>query len=217
MKLEYLGLREEMYDDLMTSGELTYRFLCDGEKTREESFYFLGPDRDTSIFMGIDRLRCVGDLRDADFILNTGTREYDETIEDYEDVLRCGLEYGLPMLCANPDQVVVVGCRNVICAGMLARIYGEMGGSVLFWGKPYREIYEWSLLRAGVRERGRVLAVGDNLRTDIRGAMMMGFASIFLPLGIHRGEVGCGDDEGILGFCEGLGIMPSYMMEGLWW
>ena len=215
LQLEFLGLQEDMYDDLMTSGELTHRFLQ--EHLRIETFYFLGPERDTNIFMGLERLKRVHEIMDANFILNTGTESYEDTVADYEPLLWTGLEYGLPMLCANPDQVVVIEDKCVICAGMLAQRYIDMNGTVYFWGKPYREIYEWSLSQTKGVTPDRVIAIGDNLRTDIQGAVMMGFSSILLPSGIHSEELEKGDDKSLLSLCERLGTHPCYVMETLTW
>ena len=89
------------------------------------------------------------------------------------------------MVCANPDLEVIRGGRRIICAGALAKRYEELGGDVLYYGKPYRPIYDSCLHLIGDPDPARVLAIGDSLRTDIAGAVGMGMASILVLGGIH--------------------------------
>jgi HAD superfamily hydrolase (TIGR01459 family) len=82
---------------------------------------------------------------------------------------------GLKLLCANPDIVVDRGERREWCAGALARLYTEMGGESLYFGKPYPPIYDLARRRLAalgkdVGEAG-ILAIGDGIATDIAGAM----------------------------------------------
>ena len=44
---------------------------------------------------------------------------------------------GLKLLCANPDIVVDRGTTREWCAGALARLYTQMGGESLYFGKPH--------------------------------------------------------------------------------
>jgi HAD superfamily hydrolase (TIGR01459 family) len=127
----------------------------------------------------------VDSLIDADFILNTGPWEDGETIADYESKLVAGVEHGLKMICANPDLEVIRGGRRIICAGALAQRFEELGGNVLYYGKPYPPIYDSCLHLIGNPEPRRVLAIGDSLRTDIAGAAGMGMDSILVLGGIH--------------------------------
>ena len=67
------------------------------------------------------------------------------------------------------------GDRLIYCAGAIAELYRELGGEVIFYGKPHRPIYERALALAA--EHGgheikldRVLAIGDSVRTDLAGA-----------------------------------------------
>jgi HAD superfamily hydrolase (TIGR01459 family) len=102
---------------------------------------------------------------------------------------------GLFMLCANPDLVVERGDERVYCAGAIADLYGTLGGDVLYAGKPHRPIYEAALAKA-VAARGtaalpaRTLAIGDSLRTDMRGAQALGIDGLFVSGGIHAAELG---------------------------
>ena len=97
----------------------------------------------------------------------------------------------MTMICANPDIVIHRGDTLIYCAGALAVRYEELGGPVLYAGKPHRPIYDRALALAG-QARGaaidarRVLAIGDGMRTDIIGAARAGLDALFVTGGIHR-------------------------------
>jgi HAD superfamily hydrolase (TIGR01459 family) len=132
----------------------------------------------------------------------------------------------LLMVCANPDIVVERGDTLVYCAGALADVYATLGGEVLFCGKPYAPIYELALatatrLRGGkMPARGRVLAIGDSVRTDLTGASAFGLDCLFVTSGIHAEHYGSREtpDLGALNalFADS-GVAPRAVMRGLAW
>jgi HAD-superfamily class IIA hydrolase, TIGR01459 len=190
-QLARLGVARGQYDHVLSSGEAVHLELA--RRTDPfyaklgRQFYHMGPERDENVFEGLD-LTPV-DIGHADFILNTGPWDFNETVEDYVPRLERALARNLPMVCANPDLVVIRQGRPVVCAGALAVRYAEMGGVVSTRGKPDPAIYDVALEMLGV-PRGRVLAVGDALHTDIKGANASGIASVFVTQGIHAGELG---------------------------
>ena len=110
-----------------------------------------------------------------------------------EGALVSAMPLGLTLVCANPDIVVERGDRLIYCAGAIAELYRELGGEVIFYGKPHRPIYERAMAIAQER-RGtatplsRVLAIGDSVRTDLTGAHGFGIKCLFVMRGIHAGE-----------------------------
>ena len=193
-----MGLSEDLYPHIMSSGEATWR----GLKDRRETWFdgvgdrclHIGPERDANLFDETS-LVPVASVADADFILNTGPWEDGETVGDYEDRLVAGADCGLKMICANPDLEVIRGGQRIICAGALAKRYEELGGDVLYYGKPYPPIYHSCLHLLGDPDPGRVLAIGDSLRTDIAGAAGMGMDSILVLGGIHGEALTNGDSR----------------------
>jgi HAD superfamily hydrolase (TIGR01459 family) len=193
--MEGMGLPAALYPHIMSSGEATWL----GLKERRETWFdgvgmrclHIGPARDESLFeeTGLER---VGSVAEADFIVNTGPWEDGETVADYDDRLIAGAARGLKMVCANPDLEVIRGGRRIICAGALARRYEELGGDVLYYGKPYRPIYDSCLHMLGDPDPGRTLAIGDSLRTDIAGAAGAGMDSILVVGGLHGEEFTAG-------------------------
>lgn len=187
--MDGMGLPPSLCHHIMSSGEATWR----GLKERRDAWFdgvgdrclHIGPERDANLFDGTS-LVPVGSVGEADFILNTGPWIDGETVSDYEDRLVAGVKSGLKMICANPDLEVIRGGQRIICAGALAKRYEELGGDVLYYGKPYPPIYDNCLHLIGDPDPVRVLAIGDSLRTDIAGATGMGMDSILVLGGIHR-------------------------------
>ena len=129
------------------------------------------------------------------------------------------------MVCANPDVVVERGDRLVYCAGALADLYATMGGEVLYAGKPYRPIYDMALKRAeeaAGREvpLERVLAIGDSMRTDLKGAHTAGIDFLFVTAGIHAEELGGRgkpDPAALASAFLAAGEVPKAVMRQLVW
>ncbi len=154
----------------------------------------MGPTRDDNMLEGIDLVR-VGDIAGAEFILNTGPSEWDETVAQYEPLLRAARARDLPMICANPDLVVIHQGRRSICAGAVAQRYEAMGGRVRWHGKPFPSVYATCFALLEIEDRRRILAVGDSLRTDIAGANAAGIDSLLVTGGIHAEEFALGPGE----------------------
>jgi HAD superfamily hydrolase (TIGR01459 family) len=188
-QLRKLGIADDTYDAIVSSGDLTRLFVADhpGKK-----IFWLGPERDNSIYRGLDPV--IGPLEQADYIICTGLFDDEtESAEDYRAMMLQALERKLPLICANPDIVVERGDRLIYCAGAIAELYRELGGEVIFYGKPHRPIYERAMQLAAER-RGhaaalnRVLAIGDSVRTDLAGAHGFGIDLLFVTRGIHSEE-----------------------------
>nr|WP_173983350.1 TIGR01459 family HAD-type hydrolase [Magnetospirillum sp. SS-4] len=191
-QLGRLGIARDLYDEVMSSGEAVHLEL---ERRTDPAFaalgrrlYHLGPERDRNVFEGLD-YRPAG-LDEADFVLNTGPVDLTESVADYQDALDRALARRLPMVCANPDHVVIRQGSRVTCAGAIAERYADMGGAVVWRGKPDPAIYDLALARLGVADRKRVCAVGDALHTDIKGARLAGFDAVLVTGGIHAEELG---------------------------
>jgi HAD superfamily hydrolase (TIGR01459 family) len=185
-QLRKLGVADETYDAIVSSGDLTRHYVADhpGRKV-----FWLGPERDTSIYRGLDP--ALAPLEEADYIVCTGLLD-DETekAEDYRAMMTRARERKLPLICANPDIVVERGDRLIYCAGAIAELYRELGGEVIFYGKPHRPIYQRAIELASERrghavQLSRVLAIGDSVRTDLAGAHGFGIDCLFVTRGIH--------------------------------
>ena len=220
-QLERLHVPRETYDAMVSSGDVT-RGVIEGR--RSETLYHLGPERDRSVFGGLT-VR-FAPLASADYVVCTGLEDDEvETPDDYRERLELMLKRRLFMVCGNPDVVVERGPRLVYCAGALADLYVTMGGAVLYAGKPYRPIYEMALKKAEAATGRsvalkRVLALGDSVRTDIKGAHELGVDFLFVTAGIHAEELGGRerpDAAALQGVFAAAGQVPKAMMRQLVW
>ena len=187
-KMADLGITPDLYDHLMSSGEEAHRHLatrpCPWYQRLGRRLYHLGPPHDAVMREGIDA-EVVDRVAEADFVLNTGPAVGATTLDAVEPDLHAAAARGLPMICANPDLVVQRGALHELCAGAVARRYEDLGGAVVYHGKPYPRIYETCFALLGEGARARIAAVGDSLRTDVAGAQAVGIDSIFVTSGIH--------------------------------
>ena len=208
------------WDRLVTSGDVTRALIAE---THHKLAYHTGWQSDRAVFEGLG-VELVDEAR-ADLVVATELNDYrSETPEQYRPLLRRFAERGLPFVCGNPDLVVHVGEDLLPCAGSLAVIYEELGGRVAWAGKPYRPAYDLALAAAtqvrGGRpiEADRVLVIGDAVRTDLAGARLMGFDSLFIAGGIHRDETMRGgevDPAGLAKVLDGLTVRPVAAMAAL--
>jgi HAD superfamily hydrolase (TIGR01459 family) len=196
--LDKLGVPRAAYDDVVTSGETARSVLAARQGAR---VYHVGPERDLPIYFGLHIE--FSDEEECDLVSCTGLFDDErETPDDYIDSMREWQERGVPMLCVNPDIVVERGNRLVWCAGALAERYREMNGETIVVGKPYAPIYERALERIAelVGEpipKSAVLAIGDGVDTDVRGAVGQGIDVLFATGGIHAGVFGPRDNPDI--------------------
>lgn len=189
-QLAAIGVPADAWDRVVTSGDVTRELIAEGPRR----IFHLGPDRDLTIYDGLD-VEIVEEF-EADAVVSTGFFDDEtETPEDYADMLRRFRSRDLPFICANPDIVVERGDRLIWCAGALGRDYAQLGGRTLISGKPHRPIYE-AASAAAAEVLGRpvpaaeVLAIGDGILTDVKGAAMYGIDVLYVSAGIHARDYG---------------------------
>ncbi len=185
-QLDALHVPKDAYDRIITSGDLVQEWLLAHPNTR---IWHIGPTRDLPLFEGAGVTLTSAD--DAEAIVCTGPYDDENDTPDmYRDTLMQAVQRGLVFVCANPDLVVERGTKLIYCAGALADLYQELGGTVLYMGKPHAAIYHQAVLALsqltqqdlGARD---ILAIGDAVRTDLKGAALMGMDALFVASGIH--------------------------------
>ena len=216
--LDVLKAPRDAWDRLVTSGDVTRDLVAEGPRR----IFHIGADSDLGLYEGLD-VELVEEF-EASGVVCTGLFDDEtETPADYADMLRRLRARNLPFICANPDIVVEYGGRLMWCAGALARDYAQLGGRTLIAGKPHAPIYD-AALRAVSDAAGRtvaperVLAIGDGLLTDVKGAVANGMDALFITAGIHAGEYGDADAPDPLRlatFLDGHGLRPAAMMPRL--
>lgn len=221
-QLADLGLARDAYDTIVTSGDVTRQRLLDKGVSK---IIHLGPDRDHSLYEGTG-IELVEDPAEAGMIVCTGlVDDTTETPEDYHPRLKELKAHGLAMICANPDIVVERGNSLIWCAGALARDYAAFGGEVTILGKPFAPIYESAItelnaLLEAPADKREILAIGDGLPTDIKGAVAQDLDVLFITAGIHAADFGATeapDEAKIIARLEAEGLRARAAMARLAW
>jgi len=211
-RIAEIGIARTLYDELLSSGEATWRWLKQGGPGGKMFFPIMAA-RDASTLDGL-AFEKAESIETADFILNTGVESANDKVEDFENILRAGAARGLPMVCANPDLVVIHRGKAEICAGAIALRYEQLGGPVQYFGKPHPPIYRDCFALLGVSDRRHILAVGDSLRTDIAGANAADIDGLLVLGGIHQEELTEGDLESVI---ERQGVIPTAAVPVFRW
>jgi HAD superfamily hydrolase (TIGR01459 family) len=219
--LDRFGVPRTAYDGIVSSGDVTRALVAARAGQR---LFHIGPPRDLPIFDGLDAP--IAPLESADYAVCSGlTDDTVETPQDYHELIERMRVRGLPMICANPDVVVERGDKLVYCAGAIADLYAATGGEVIFAGKPYRPIYDQALAIAQAAHGApvahhRIVAIGDSVRTDLKGAAAFGIDCVFVTAGIHAEELGGRDKPNAAALSDifaAAGLFPKAVMRQLAW
>ena len=220
-----MGIARNLYGGVLSSGEVTWQEFMDRKDPAfsniGNSVYHIGPQRDVSVIEGTG-ITIKKRLDECDFILNTGPVELEHELNDYKLILSEALVLKLPMVCANPDKVVVRDGQKVICAGMIAGYYEEIGGKVIYRGKPDPSVYDYAVSMLDVSNRERVAIIGDSLDTDIAGANASNIKSIWCTGGIHAKELEINYGDVVsqnlsMRLIEKYGFFPWATIPGFYW
>ena len=177
--LKKLGMDNKILENVYTSGEAALSYLK--KNHFEEIFYHIGPPRDFDLFNNFEKKK-TKDIKLSSYILCTGLfDDHDNDLNYYKNLLLNHVSKKL--ICTNPDLIVHKGSVEELCAGSVAKVFEDLGGEVIYFGKPHKEVYNMCF-----SSNEKVLAIGDNLRTDIKGANNLKIDCIFITEGVHRKE-----------------------------
>ena len=185
--LKKMGLDEKKAQQVYTSGQAALDQL---KNMNLKSFFHIGPPRDFDLFKTFESQKSEK-IDSSEFLLLTGLFDDHKTdLKFYEKLL---LDHTKKkMICTNPDLVIDRGNVREFCAGTIAKIFEKLGGEVKYFGKPYPEVYKKAFNNLGNK---KVICIGDNLNTDIKGANLQNFDSLLINNGIHKNEVSNGIKE----------------------
>jgi HAD superfamily hydrolase (TIGR01459 family) len=224
-QLKVIGLSPKLWDDMVTSGDVTLTQLEERLNTLGPCGYFLGQKGHKPTFESVKGIVEVHIPDEADFIFNAGPEDLTENLESYKKNLENAAAKKTPMICANPDVEVIHGGRRILCAGALAKVYEEMGGEVSYSGKPYKQAYDQAFKALGSTiPTNQVLALGDSLENDIQGALNAGIDSALLLTGIHSDAVerlktlsNLTTEKALETLFQKHKFTPTYVMPSLFW
>jgi HAD superfamily hydrolase (TIGR01459 family) len=222
-QLRMLGVPDSAWSGFVTSGDATRYALAE---RAPGPAWAIGPARDASLYDGTG-VAFAETLDGAAFVSATGLFDDEvETPEDFRDRLTVCAARGLLMICANPDIVVQRGDKMIYCAGALAALYETLGGKVLMAGKPHAPIYaaayaEAERLAGGPLPKDKMLAIGDGLPTDVKGAANEGLPVLFIASGIHAADTMTSDGQlhpdRLAALLTGAGAKADFAAAALRW
>jgi HAD superfamily hydrolase (TIGR01459 family) len=204
--LQKMGMDEKIRDHVFTSGEAALRYLK--KFNSSEKFFHIGPPRDFDLFVDFKNNQSKL-VSNSQYLLCTGLfDEHDKDLNYYKELLEKHINK--KMICTNPDLIVDRGNLRELCAGSVAMVFEKMGGEVVYFGKPYPEVYNNSINNL----KKKILSIGDNLNTDIKGANLLNYDSLLISNGVHRQEI---RDKGIEEVSKQYEVVVNYMQSDLKW
>ena len=191
------GYDKNHFKEIITSGEMIWKSLVN-ESFKEtqnlgKNFYHIAnnaKDNNIEFLSGLEKFIPVNSVENSNFILGCTPFESSKVI-DYIPILNCALKKNIPFICANPDYDTLDGNTGKLefCVGTISKLYQNMGGKTFYLGKPSKEIYNEAIKSQKNVKKSRILAIGDSLYHDIKGANNFGIDSLLITSkGIHKGS-----------------------------
>jgi HAD superfamily hydrolase (TIGR01459 family) len=179
--LKKMGMEKEIRERVYSSGDAALTYLKKYHGI--DKFYHIGPPRDFDLFLDFKKNK-TEKIDESDYLLCTGLfNNQDEYLNYYEKLLNNHVNK--KMICTNPDLVVDRGSKRELCAGSVALVFEKIGGKVVYFGKPFPEVYNQSI----DNKNKKILSIGDNLNTDIKGANLLNYDSLLISNGVHKEEI----------------------------
>lgn len=214
-RLARLGFSRRSYDFLVSSGEVAWQLLAEGRfgptPLQGSKCLLLARDRDLSAVEGLG-LERTEDGGDADFVLLAGSEGDRLSLDDYSALLAPAAARGVPLLCTNPDRIMLTPLGPRFGAGRIAELYQALGGAVTWVGKPHPAIYRFALARLG-GPPGRIVAVGDSIEHDVAGARAAGLSAALVRTGVHA-ECGA---AALAALYRAHGATPDFLLPRFAW
>jgi HAD superfamily hydrolase (TIGR01459 family) len=189
-RMATLGFEPELYDCLVTSGDVARTLLKRGRfpallAPRSRCFVIsTGGDDEFTSALGMVP---TAHSDEADLVVIAGSQADKVSLDDYRASLAPAARRGTPCICVNPDKLMLTAPGNAPGAGRIAEIYEELGGAVTWVGKPFLEIYRAAAELSQVQNPRDILCVGDSVEHDIAGANRFGAFAALVRTGILAG------------------------------
>lgn len=223
--LQKFGITTDLYDFVMSSGEATYLFLEENQNNNYQQYgqkyFYIGPQKDIDLLEGLN-YQITNNASEADFAITTGFDDDHSTIEEKLPQIKDAIANNLKLICVNPDLIVIrQSGLEMLCAGVIAKEYLKLGGQVQYFGKPFDEVYKTTCKLFGSNiKKSEILAIGDGLETDIKGANDFGIDNLLLTGGILANKINNNLDSSQLivelnNICDNYQTYPSYVTKFL--
>lgn len=222
--LEKFGIFPNLYDFILTSGEATFIELKKNQENNFNKFgkkyFYIGPQKDIDLLAGLDYI-LVEDAAAADFAITTGFDHDNSVIDEKLPQIQQAKKFNLDLICVNPDLIVVKQSGlEMLCAGIIAKEYQKLGGKVHYFGKPYNLVYKIVCENFNNNNNSQIIAIGDALETDIKGAVNAGIDSVLITGGILSNQLGIkygekAEEKKLAMICQNHHIYPKFVIPGL--
>tara|TARA_B100001057_G_scaffold359889_1_gene362159 strand:+ start:334 stop:1152 length:819 start_codon:yes stop_codon:yes gene_type:complete len=204
--LKKMNLNENIRKHVFSSGEAALNYLKSNFSSQK--FYHIGPPKDFDLFEEFEKNKSEN-IEKSDYLLCTGLFDnHDEDLKYYKELFEKNISK--KMICTNPDLIVDRGSKRELCAGSVAMVFEKMGGKVIYFGKPYPEVYNQSI----DNKKKKILCIGDNLNTDIKGANLLNFDSLLISNGVHKEEI---KEKGLDNVSKNYEVICNYIQTKLKW
>jgi HAD superfamily hydrolase (TIGR01459 family) len=215
-RLVEMGFTEPSIHAVISSGEVAWRGIQSGKfllpYVSPARAFIVGRYDDDYCFDDLG-LEFVDQPERADFILILGSDAPRTSLEDYRALLSTAATRSVPALCANPDIWMISASTLQPAPGAIAELYTTLGGTVRYIGKPFADIYELALAYCSSANKARVVAVGDSVEHDVRGANGFGISSILVRGGVSSGLTAIEMEQSFLEF----GARPDWDVPAFTW
>ncbi len=219
--LKKLKINHNYFEKIVTSGQ----YLQDISTSKKKKFekynkllrlkkcYLISNSNNSEVIKNIGLIK--SDINSAKFILAMSIKPLDN-FENYKKILKSLLKKKLTMICCNPDKFVFDGKvkKFVLQVGALAEYYKNIGGKVIFIGKPYKEIFSYSLKNLRFK-KNKILMIGDNTQTDIAGAKKFGIKSALVLDGFKSNEINNYKNKNIKEILKILVYKPNFVIQNI--
>ena len=215
-RMERLGFDRELYDFLVTSGDVARTLLKSGRlpvRLTPETRCFMISSSGGDEFVRTLGVASAAEGGAADLVVIAGSRADRFSLDDYRKLLAPAARRGAPCVCVNPDRLMLTGTGVAPGAGRIAEIYQELGGDVTWIGKPFADVYQAAARLSDVEDPGDVLCVGDSVEHDVVGAHAFGALAALVRTGILTDL----SDKDLAAEIGRRGTVPDFVVENLAW
>ena len=215
-RMKMLGFDRELYDFLVTSGDVARTLLKSGRvpvRLTPETRCFTISTSGSDEFVRALGVASAAESGAADLVIIAGSRADRFSLDDYRKLLAPAARRGAPCVCVNPDRLMLTAAGVAPGAGRIAEIYQELGGDVTWIGKPFADVYQAAASLSDVEDPGDVLCVGDSVEHDVVGAHAFGALAALVRTGILADL----SDKELAAEIGRHGAVPDFVVENLAW
>ena len=211
-----------LFDSIITAGEILHYHLKAKQGVYAAlgaRYYQLGSQEDDGVFSGLDYEK-VSDISKADFIYMGAIASLDDTTDTYRAELEHAASLGIPFVCAGNDTSTYKDGKVCLAAGAIAEQYAVLGGKIITVGKPDVKIMEYAIEDYAEMDKAKILMIGDNMTTDIKGANLLGIHAALVSKGVHVNFLGEGyipDVAKTRELSNSFDTSPDYVISNLRW